>query len=128
MKLQWTCQLSEQMRSQRRTQPLTQVHWAVKRRAASFLVNSTKLPLMVQLMTVCNLHTRHTAEAWNFYYIIILEPQTSEQPTAADTQLPDERSKRHEERKKRVNVYLFTAQCRGDIPLYFISHVFHSHS
>lgn len=89
----------------------------------SFL-NSTELPIMVEIVTFCNLHIYHTVEAWNFYcIIIILEPETSEQPTAADTRLPDERSKRHEERKKQVNV-LFTVQYRGDVSLYFRSHVY----
>lgn len=88
----------------------------------SFL-NSTELPIMVEIVTFWNLHIYHTVEAWNFYCIIILGPETSEQPTAANTRLPDEHSKRHEERKKRVNV-LFTVQYRGDVPLYFRSHVY----
>lgn len=59
---------------------------------------------MVEMVTFVNLHTDHRKEAWNFYCIIILGPETLEQLTAADTQLSDERSKRHEERKKRVNI------------------------
>lgn len=59
---------------------------------------------MVEMVTFVNLPTYHIEEACNFYCIIILGLETSEQPTVADTQLPEEHSKRHEDRKKRVNV------------------------
>lgn len=78
---------------------------------------------MVGMVTSCNLRPYHTVEPWNCYCIIISGPETSEQPTAADTRLPGEHSRRHEDRKKRVNV-LFTAQYGGDIPLCFRSHIY----
>lgn len=123
-KLWRTFQRPGQTRSRRGTQPSTQAHWVVKRWAASFLLNSTKLPTMVGVVPSSNLHPYHTVKPWNSYCIIILGPETWEHATAADTRLPGERSRRQEDRKKRVNFNFSLQHSREGIFLYTLGHTF----